>query len=63
MEKAIVTFKNPDTEEVIEITLSYDKENSIVNYNVEQSEEHKDEKPLNFIGFLATMFLNMLKAD
>ncbi len=62
MENATVIFKNPEDEsKSIEISLVYNKETSEANYEVKLSDCYKDTSaPLDFIGFLAKMFLESL---
>lgn len=61
MENAIVTFKDKDSEKEIRVTLQYDKETSNLDYDVEMSAEYNANTQMDFIGFLANMFLNTLQ--
>lgn len=63
MEKAIVLFKNPDKNESIEITLNYNKEDSLIDYDVKLSEGYKPTDQMDLIGFLAHMFLTSLQVN
>lgn len=63
MENAIVTFKSKDTGKEINITLSYDKETSNLDYNVQLGTEYSSTTKMDFIGFLANMFLNCLQIE
>lgn len=61
MENAIVTFKSKDTDREIKITLQYDKETSNLDYDVNLGSGYSANSPMDFIGFLANMFLNSLQ--
>lgn len=59
MENAVVTFVNPDSENTkIQLTFEYDRENKTLNWN-STFEKESDEK-LDFIGYLAAIFINTL---
>lgn len=63
MERAIVTFVNPDSENTkIELTFNFDKEKQELTLE-EKIDKESDEK-LDFIGFLATnLLLTLQKKD
>ena len=61
MENAIITFKDRDSDKKIVITLSYDKESSNLDYDVDLDKSYSPNSKLDFIGFLASMFLKMLQ--
>jgi len=62
MEKAIVIFKNPDTEKAITITLEYNKTDSSVDYSLDLGDYAENLKDnVDFVGFLASMFLTSLE--
>lgn len=61
MENAIVTFKSKDTGKEIKVTLQYNKDTSELDYNVDVSTDYSANTPMDFIGFLANMFLNSLQ--
>lgn len=63
MEKAKVTFKNPENEKEINIDLVYDKDSSFLDYNITFSKDYSLSENLDFNGFLANMFLTMLQND
>lgn len=64
MEKAIVTFKNPDNEEkFVEISLNFLKEENAVDYDVKLGPTYSAKDPMDFITFLADMFINMLSSQ
>ena len=59
MQKAIITFKNPELEDKnIVINFEIDNENQELKYNVEHN--YSDEENMDFAGYLAAMFLNVL---
>lgn len=59
MENAVVTFVNPDSENTkIQLTFEYDREKKTLNWN-STFEKESDEK-LDFIGYLAAIFINTL---
>ena len=64
MEKTLVTFTNLETNQSINISLSYDKKNSDLNYVLDMGEyKEKLSENMDLTGFLANMFLNTLQAD
>lgn len=63
MEKAIVTFLNPETNKQIEINLVYNKETSDLDYDVKFSDETAAKEQMDFTGFLADMFLKSLQIE
>lgn len=63
MQNANVTFKDKDTGRKISIDLQYDEETSSLDYNVDLDEEYTAKSNLDFIGFLADMFLGELAAN
>ena len=60
MENAQVIFKGEDSKEIT-LDLHYDKENSSLDYDVKFSENYDPKSQMDFIGFLAKMFLNSLQ--
>ena len=63
MENAIVTFKDKNSNNTIDIELLYNKETSIVDYNIKFSENYSQNSEIDFIGFLAHMFLQTLQIE
>ena len=63
MENAIVTFKDKNNNNTIDIELLYNKETSIVDYNIKFSENYSQNSEIDFIGFLANMFLQTLQME
>lgn len=63
MEKAIVTFKNPDNEKEININFTWDKDSNNLDYSITFSKNYSLSDNLDFNGFLANMFLKMLESD
>ena len=63
MENAIVTFKDKNNNNTIDIELLYNKETSIVDYDVKFSENYSQNSEIDFIGFLAHMFLQTLQIE
>lgn len=63
MENAVVTFKDKNTGKFITIDLQYDKENSTVDYDWKLSADYKPSDSMDFIGFLAQMFIRSLEVD
>lgn len=63
MEKAIVSFLDPETQKEVKITMSYDKENSLIDYNVKLSDNYSASENLGFSSFLAKMFLDSLQTE
>ena len=61
MEKAIVTFKDVDTENTININLSFDKEVGNLDYEAKCNDEYFKAGELGFIGILAEIFIAALK--
>ena len=61
MEKAQVIFKNPENNKEINIDFVYDKETSFLDYNITISKDYDLKTNLDFVGFLANMFLNTLQ--
>ena len=60
MENAIVTFKDKNSNNTIDIELLYNKELSTIDYDVKLSENYSQNSEMDFIGFLAHMFLQTL---
>lgn len=60
MEKAIVSFKNPENNREVIISLEYDKENSNIDYDLKLSDNFNMKDQLDFSGFLAKMFIDSL---
>ena len=56
MESAIVTFKDKNNNNTIDIELLYNKETSTVDYDVKLGENYSKNSEMDFIGFLAHMF-------
>ena len=52
MENAIVTFKDKNSNNTIDIELLYNKETSTVDYDVKFSENYSQNSEMDFIGFL-----------
>ena len=63
MEKAIVTFKDPDTNKEININFTWDKESNDLDYTISFSKNYSLSDNLDFNGFLANMFLKMLESS
>ncbi len=63
MEKAIVTFKNPETNDSIELNFIYDKENSNLDYTLKLSDGYSLNSNMDLVGFLAHMFLTSLEIN
>lgn len=63
MQNANVTFKDKDAGRKISIDLQYDEETSSLDYNVNLDEEYTAKSNLDFIGFLADMFLGELAVN
>ena len=63
MENAIITFKDKNNNNTIDIELLYNKETSIVDYDVKFSENYSQNSEMDFIGFLAHMFLQTLQIE
>ena len=63
MENAIITFKDKNSNNTIDIELLYNKETSIVDYNIKFSENYSQNSEMDFIGFLANMFLQTLQME
>ena len=63
MEKAKVTFKNPENDREINIDFVYDKDTFYLDYNITLSNDYSLTEHLDFNGFLANMFLNMLQSN
>lgn len=61
LQRAIITFKNPETKEYIDINLCYDKDQGDIDYDVKFSEGYNMTSELDLIGFLAHMFLTSLQ--
>ena len=61
MEKAIVTFKDVNTENSININLSFDKEAGNLDYDAKCNDEYFKSGELGFIGILAEIFITALK--
>ena len=63
MENAIVTFKDEKSNNTIDIERLYNKETSTVDYDVKFSENYSQNSEMDFIGFLAHMFLQTLQIE
>ena len=63
MEKAIVTFKNPETNDFVELSFNYDKEKSNIDYTVVLSDGYSLNTNMDLVGFLAHMFLTSLQTN
>ena len=63
MENAIVTFKDKNSNNTIDIELLYNKELSTIDYDVKLSENYSQNSEMDFIGFLARMFLQTLQIE
>ena len=63
MENAIVTFKDKNSNNTIDIELLYNKELSTIDYDVKLSENYSQTSEMDFIGFLAHMFLQTLQIE
>ena len=63
MENAIVTFKDKNSNNTIDIELLYNKELSTIDYDVKLSEKYSQNSEMDFIGFLAHMFLQTLQIE
>ena len=63
MENAIVTFKDKNNNNTIDIELLYNKELSTIDYDVKLSENYSQNSEMDFIGFLAHMFLQTLQIE
>ena len=61
-EKALVTFKDPNSDKEIVIDFVWDKETNDLDYNITFSKNYSLTENLDFNGFLANMFLNCLQA-
>ena len=63
MENAIITFKDKNSNNTIDIELLYNKELSTIDYDVKLSENYSQNSEMDFIGFLAHMFLQTLQIE
>ena len=63
MENAIITFKDKNSNNTIDIDLLYNKELSTIDYDVKLSENYSQNSEMDFIGFLAHMFLQTLQIE
>ena len=63
MENAIVAFKDKNSNNTIDIELLYNKELSTIDYDVKLSENYSQNSEMDFIGFLAHMFLQTLQIE
>ena len=63
MENAIITFKDKNSNNTIDIELLYNKETSIIDYDVKLGENYSQNSEMDFIGFLAHMFLQALQTE
>ena len=63
MENAIVTIKDKNSNNTIDIELLYNKETSTVDYDVKLGENYSQKSEMDFIGFLAHMFLQTLQIE
>ena len=61
MEKAIVKFKDVNTENSSNINLSFDKEAGNLDYEAKCNDEYFKAGELGFIGILAEIFITALK--
>ncbi len=60
MEKAIVTFKNVNSDNEIQINLTYDKEVGNLDYDVKFNNCDENSN-LDFVGILADIFIKSLR--
>ena len=63
MENAIVTLKDKYSNNTIDIELLYNKELSTIDYDVKLSENYSQNSEMDFVGFLAHMFLQTLQIE
>ena len=63
MENAIITFKDKNSNNTIDIELLYNKETSTIDYDVKLGESYSQNSEMDFIGFLAHMFLQSLQIE
>ena len=63
MENAIITFKDKNSNNTIDIELLYNKETSVIDYDVKLGENYSQNSEMDFIGFLAHMFLQSLQIE
>lgn len=63
MENAIITFKDKNSNNTIDIELLYNKETSVIDYDVKLGENYSQNSEMDFIGFLAHMFLQTLQIE
>ena len=63
IENAIITFKDRNSNNTIDIELLYNKETSTVDYDVKLGENYSQNSEMDFIGFLAHMFLQSLQIE
>ena len=63
MENAIITFKDKNSNNTINIELLYNKETSTIDYDVKLGENYSQNSEMDFIGFLAHMFLQALQIE
>ena len=63
MENAIITFKDKNSNNTIDIELLYNKETSTIDYDVKLGENYSQNSEMDFIGFLAHMFLQSLQIE
>ena len=63
MENAVITFKDKNSNNTIDIELLYNKELSTIDYDVKLSENYSQNSEMDFIGFLAHMFLQTLQIE
>ena len=63
MENAIITFKDKNSNNTIDIELLYNKETSTVDCDVKLGENYSQNSEMDFIGFLAHMFLQSLQIE
>ena len=61
IENAVVTFKDRNSDKFIEITLDYNLSDSTLDYNIKLDNETSVNSPMDFIGFLAQIFLQTLE--
>lgn len=63
MENAVITFKDKNSNNTIDIELLYNRELSTIDYDVKLSENYSQNSEMDFIGFLAHMFLQTLQIE
>ena len=63
MENAIITFKDKNSNNTIDIELLYNKETSVIDYDVKLGENYSQNSEMDFIGFLGHMCLQTLQIE